>query len=616
VGRHQSLLDSRHARAVFNRRVIVAVVIAVTAISALLGRAAWLQVAQYEHFQALAEKNRIRTQTLPPERGRIFDRHGHVLADNILSYQVELIREDVLDLDATLDLLADVLALDTEQTGQIRERLRRSRSFDPVLVKAGLDEREMAELARYRPWLPGVEVVPRLTRVYPYKHLLSHVVGYVGRINAEERARIDPANYRRTDFIGKTGIERYYEDRLHGQAGFRRVEVDAFGRVLRVLEEQQPVPGEDLVLSLDIGLQGLADAVLGDFNGAVVAIDPRDGAVRALVSKPGFDPNLFVGGISNRDYQALLNDLDRPLFNRAVTATYPPGSTIKMLMGLAGLDMDLIEADRRFFAGPYFSIPGHSHRYRDWRRYGHGWVDLDKSIAQSVDVFFYDLAYRMGIDEMHRYLTDFGLGVRTGIDLPGESRGLVPSRQWKRATRGEPWYPGETVIAGIGQGYMLGTALQLAQMTVTLANRGERFRPWLLADHAQSEPPFQAQAEGHWDAVLEGMLHVVHSSYGTARHVGEGAPYRMAGKTGTAQVFSLGQDEEYDVDTLEKRLRDHALFVGYAPYEEPKIAVSVIVENGGSGSGTAAPMARKVMDAALEYYGYRQADVEVRDGRE
>ncbi|MFP4154077.1 MAG: penicillin-binding protein 2 [Halothiobacillaceae bacterium] len=616
MSRHQSLLDSRNARAIFNRRVILAVVISALAIFGLLGRAAYLQVVQYEHFQSLADKNRIRVQTLPPERGRIFDRHGRVVADNEPGYQVELIREDVPDLEGTLALLASVLDLDEDALVRLRERLRQARVFDPVLVKANLTERERAELARYRPWLPGVDVVSRLTRVYPYRHLLAHVVGYVGRVSEQERARLDPENYRRTDFIGKTGIERYYEERLHGRAGYRRVEVDAFGRVLRVLEEQAPIPGEDLVLSLDVGLQGLADAALGRFNGSVVALDPRDGAVRALVSKPGFDPNLFVGGISVKDYRALLADPDRPLYNRAVTATYPPGSTIKMLMGLAGLDAGLVEADERFFAGPFFRLPGHSHRYRDWRRGGHGWVDLDKSIAKSVDVFFYDLAHRMGIDAMHRYLTDFGLGVRTGIDLPGESRGLVPSRGWKQRVRGQPWYPGETVIAGIGQGYMLSTALQLASMTVTLANRGERHRPWLLAAHAQSEPPMHVYEESHWQAVLDGMKHVIHSSYGTARRVAEGAPYELAGKTGTAQVFSLGQDEEYDEETVAERLRDHALFVGYAPFEEPKIAVSVIAENGGSGSGTAAPIARKVMDAALEYYGYRQAEVEVRDGRE
>jgi len=616
VGRHQTLLDSRHARAVFNRRVVVAAIVSVIAISGLLWRAAYLQVTQYEHFQTLADKNRIRTQILPPERGRIFDRNGHILADNIPSYQVEIIREDVRDLEATLSLLAEVLALDDTALADIRQRLRQSRSFDPVLIKSGLSDREIAELARYRPWLPGVEVVSQLTRVYPHKHLLSHVVGYVGRINADEWKRIDRDNYRRTEYIGKTGVERYYEARLHGQAGYRQVEVDAFGRVLRVLEEQPPVPGEDLVLSIDLRLQELAYTALGEFNGAVVAMDPRDGAVLALVSKPGFDPNLFVNGISHADYQALLNDPNRPLFNRAITATYPPGSTIKMLMGLAGLDLGLIEPEKRFFAGPYYTLPNHSHRYRDWRRGGHGWVDLDKAIAQSVDVYFYDLAFRMGIDQIHAYFTEFGLGVRTGIDLPNEARGLVPSRDWKRNVRGEPWYPGETVIAGIGQGYMLATAVQLAQMTTTLANRGKRYRPWVVADHARSEPPFEIKNREHWQPILNGMRHVVHSSYGTARHVGEGAPYQMAGKTGTAQVFSVAQDERYDAEKLERRLHDHALFVGYAPYEDPRISVAVIVENGGSGSGTAAPIARKLMDAALGYYGYEQANIEVRGGRE
>ncbi len=610
-----SALGNAHSRAVLVRRVLIAALICVLALSALLWRVAHLQVTQHSHFVSLADQNRIRTVIVPPPRGRIMDRNGLLLADNQPSFQAEIVAEDVPEMSATLGLLQRLLSLEEGDLARIEKTLKRSRSFDPVTIKLNLSEDEIARLAAYRPWLPGVEVVPRLTRVYPYKSLVSHVVGYVGRISENDLKQVDETDYRGTTHFGKTGIERYYEARLHGRAGQQKVEVDAYGRVLRVLEETPPVPGEDLRLSLDIRLQAVAEAALGDYNGSIVALDVRNGEVLALVSKPGFDANLFVNGISQANYDALIKDPARPLFNRAITATYPPGSTIKPVMGLAGLEHGLITPDTRMFAGPYYQLPNQDHKYRDWKKSGHGWVDLNLALAQSCDVYFYDLAYKMGIDRMHAFLRDFGLGEPSGVDLPGESAGLVPSRDWKRATRNQAWFPGETLIAGIGQGYMLSTPMQLADMTATLMRGGQRLRPHLLPGAAQAPvEDVVLRNPRYWDAARQGMFDVVNGKTGTARRIAEGVPYQIAGKTGTAQVFTVRQNESYDAKKLKRELHDHALFVGYAPAapagSEPppvpeasrsdaRIAVAVIAENGGSGSGTAAPIARKVMDAWL-----------------
>jgi penicillin-binding protein 2 len=595
LDRQPDRLDDRGAaRRIFRMRILLGAFVSLLVVFVLIGRAAWLQVVEHDHFAAKAEENRTRVIALPPERGRIFDARGEVVADNVTTYQVQITPENSRDIDAELAMLARVLDLGDEVVEALRERIRVGRRFDPVLVKSDLDQTERARIARLKPWLHGTEIVSSLKRVYPYGPLLAHVVGYVGRINAEDVRRIDADAYRGTQYIGKTGIERQYESRLHGEPGYRLVEVDALGREVKVLKTVPPTPGEDISLSIDVALQGIAAAALSGYSGAVVAEDPRDGAIRALVSRPSFDPNLFVDGIGRRAYRKLLEDPDRPLFNRAVTATYPPGSTIKPVMGLAGIEYGLVDPDQRFFAGPYYQIPGNAHRYRDWRKWGHGWVDFKKAIYRSVDVYFYDLAYRMGIDRMHAFLTDFGLGVKTGIDLPGERAGLVPSREWKRRVKHQVWFPGETVIAGIGQGYMLSTILQLTDMSATLARSGVRNRPWLVADNRGLRPSVELEHADGWRQTREAMLAVVENERGTAHRID--APYPIAGKTGTAQVFSVAQDEEYDAEELERRLHDHALFVGFAPFDEPKLAVAVIAEHGGSGSGTAAPIARRVMD--------------------
>lgn len=588
------LHDNGRGRRVFQRRLLLAAVVTLGLFVALLGRASYLQIVQHGYYSQLAEQNRTRMIPLPPERGRIFDTRGRVVADNRATFQVEITREQAVDLSAQLDLLKQTLDMSAEEHEALTERIRAGRSFDPVLVKADLTEEEQARLAQLKPWLPGVRVVSSIKREYPYGPLLGHVVGYVGRISADDLAELDADRYRGVQHIGRSGIERQYESHLHGKPGYRLVEVDALGREKREIDYQPPVAGHDLQLTIDVALQGVATAALKEYTGAAVVKDPRDGAIRALVSKPGYDPNSFVDGISQAEYSQLLTDPDRPLFNRAITATYPPGSTVKMLMGLAGMDLDLIDPDERMFAGPYYQIPGHDHRYRDWRRGGHGWVDFYDSIARSVDVYYYDLAHRMGIDQMHEYYTRFGLGSRTGLDLPNEARGLVPSPEWKSRVRGEVWYPGETVIAGIGQGYMLTSVLQLAQMTSMLATEGRVHQPYLAEGRRQVREQVALSNPEYWAIAQESMRRVIEDERGTARRIA--APYTIAGKTGTSQVFSVAQDEEYDEEELERRLHDHALFVGYAPFDNPEIAVAVIAEHGGSGSGTAAPMARRIFD--------------------
>jgi penicillin-binding protein 2 len=435
------------------------------------------------------------------------------------------------------------------------------------------------------------------------------VLGYVGRVSQRDLEQIDVSNYSGTSHIGKNGVEKTYESALHGVVGLEQVEVNATGRKVRTLEQTAPEPGVDVHLHIDIRLQEVAMKAFGDNNGAAVAIDPNNGAVLAFVSQPGYDPNLFVEGISRKDYKALQEDENRPLTNRALRGQYPPGSTVKPFMGLAGLESGSIEYDTSVYCPGYFRLPGNTHRYRDWKKVGHGSMDLDSAIVQSCDVYFYKLAYELGVDRIHEFLGQFGFGDRTGIDLTGESGGLLPSRDWKRRARRQPWYPGETLIVGIGQGYFLTTPLQLAAATAAIANGGTYFIPHVVdylrsRDTGEINPippsahPIPVAMRQNWTDVRDGMLHVTESERGTAKRI-RNDRYKIAGKTGTAQVFTVAQDAEYDEETLEKKLRDHALFIAYAPADDPKIAVAVVVENGGHGGSVAAPIARAIMDAYL-----------------
>ncbi|MCG5499934.1 penicillin-binding protein 2 [Ectothiorhodospira lacustris] len=593
----------------FLARVITLGVIIVLLFGLVGGRLTQLQVLNHSHFSTLSQSNRVRLEALPPPRGLIYDRNGVVLAENRPAYQLEVTLEQVENLQDTLDRLSALLDLEPAEIERFRRSLRGKRPFQAVLLKLNLTDEEVANFAVNRHLFPGVDVQARVARHYPHGDALAHVIGYVGRIDERELARIDTRRYAGTSHIGKLGIERYYEDQLHGQVGFQKVEVNAQGRMLRVLEREPPAPGRDLVLSLDVRLQAVAQEALDGMAGAIVAMDPRNGEVLAMVSMPTFDPNLFVHGIPARTFQELRNNRRQPLFNRALSGQYPPGSTLKMLVGLAGLEHGVIRADRQMFAAGYYTLPNDTRRYRDWRRYGHGWVDLDKAITQSSDVYFYDMSYRLGIDRMSEFLGRFGVGEATGIDSTGERRGLLPSREWKRGAQGMPWFPGETLITAIGQGYMLATPMQMASISSTLAMRGQRVRPHLLRgmlgedgeELHVAEPeflsPVQVSRAEHWGQVLTPMEHVMHRSNGTAyQSAGRDAPYRIAGKTGTSQVFGLADDEEYDEATVAKHLRDHALFIGFAPADEPRIAIAVLVENGGSGGRVAAPVARKVMD--------------------
>ncbi|MFN4264039.1 MAG: penicillin-binding protein 2 [Thioalkalivibrionaceae bacterium] len=591
------------------RRGLFAVGVVFLAFAVIGWRVHGLQVEGYEHFRTLSENNRLRVEPIAPTRGLIYDRNGVLLAENRPSYQVEVTVEQVRDLDALFDTLAPLIDLTATDRDRFRASLRGRRPFQPILLKSGLDDVAVARVAVRRHEMPGVDVVARPTRHYPMGADLAHVVGYVGRISESDLTRIDRSNYAASTHTGKTGIERFYEDRLHGRVGHRQVEVNAQGRVIRELAARPPERGQDLVLTIDSHLQRKVRELFEGYNGAAVVADVRSGEVLAMVSKPGFDPNWFVNGISHARYAQLQNDPARPLFNRLLSGQYPPGSTLKPVMGLIALDSGHTTAERRMFATGYFQIPGHERRYRDWRRSGHGWVDLSRAIAVSSDVYFYELAYRMGIDTLSKGLMDWGLGAPTLIDLPGERRGILPSREWKRATMNQAWFPGETLITVIGQGYMLTTPVQLADVTVTLANRGDRKRLHLLRElrgetygdpvPIRVDPPPVDYPAAAWRVIHQALDDAVHARHGTAHgSVGRTTPaVRMAGKTGTAQVFGLGEDEKYDETRLDRRLWDHALFIGYAPADDPEIAVVVVVEHGGSGGRVAAPLAQRIVDA-------------------
>lgn len=580
----------------------------------LLVRLADLQILEYSHFKTLSEDNRVKVVPVPPTRGLIFDRNGVVLAENVAAFSLEVIPEAVKDLKATVDALAEIVEVTDADRQRFERLLRSSRRFERVPLRLRLSEEEVARFSVNRHRFPGVDVEARLGRYYPLGPLTAHVVGYVGRINEQEMRTLDTADYRGTSHIGKTGVEQSYEDALHGQVGFQHVEINAQGRILRVLERRDPVPGDNLTLHLDVGLQQEATVALAEENGSVVAIDPLTGGVLAMVSRPGFDSNLFVDGIDHKSFRELLHSTGRPLFNRALNGQYPPGSTVKPFLALASLEEGMEKSHRKVWCPGWFRLPGKDHRYRDWKRGGHGHMGLHDAIVQSCDVYFYELALDMGIDRMHAFMRRFGFGERTGVDLSGESSGLNPSRGWKRAMKSQPWYPGETLITGIGQGFTLTTPLQLAHATATLAMRGLKLSPRVVMQVerrrvGETEIDVGEQGEAahlaprnpaNWEVVVNAMEGVVHGTRGTARRIAVDAQYRIAGKTGTAQVFTIGQEEKYKEEELAKKLRDHGLFLGFAPIERPRIAVAVLVENGGGGSRSAAPVTRKVMDYFMQ----------------
>ncbi len=622
--------DHSYEAGLFRLRVWVAAGLAMLFLVALLARLGWLQVIDYAHFSDLSKNNRIRLMALPPNRGLIYDRNGVVLAENRPNYHLEIVPEQVEDMEATLTGLAEIVKLSEADIESFRRQLKVNRSFQSISLRSRLSEEEVARLAVNRHRFPGMDVKARLSRYYPQGKSAAHAVGYVGRINEKELQNIDVGNYRGSTHIGKVGLERFYEAELHGQVGHQNVEVNAQGRIIRVIDKVPPVPGKDLILNLDMELQKLAEKALGDFYGSVIAIEPDTGAVVVFVSKPMFDPNLFVHGISYRNYAALQHGDGKPLFNRAIFGQYPPGSTFKPFIGLAGLEAHRIGPKEAVYCKGHYLLPGDAteRKYRDWKKKGHGMVDFEESIEQSCDVYFYELAYRMGIDRIHDFLAKFGFGERTGIDLYGERHGLLPSTAWKKRVHGRVWYPGETLIAGIGQGYMLATPVQLASATATLAARGRRIAPALLravrdvsgrveAHQPVTLPPVTLADARNWERLDKAMEEVVHGPWGTARATGWSMEFRMAGKTGTAQVFGIEQDEEYDEETVARKLRDHGLFIGFGPvddhgHDRPRLAVAVVAENGEHGSRMA-PIARDLIKRYVEKYPVA-SDATIDDG--
>jgi len=608
-----AIKDHLRETQLFNHRVIAFLIISFLLLSFIIARLFYLQVISHEHFTTLSTKNRLRVVPVAPTRGLIYDRNGIVLAQNLPSFVLNVVPDQVEDMVETLGRLRDLISISNNDVAVFQKAVKRSPSFRAIPLRFHLNDEEVARFAVNRHRFAGVDIQARLTRHYPLGQLAAHVVGYVGRITERDLQSIDTVNYGGTDHIGKTGVEKYYENILHGNVGYQEVETNAQGKLIRTIKGTPPTPGQNIFLNIDANLQRIATEAIGDNKASVVAIEPSTGAVLALVNTPSFDPNLFVNGIDPKTYRELTSSPGQPLFNRALAGRYPPGSTIKPFLGLAGLETGTIDHESHVNCKGHYLLKGDRTRrkYRDWKKRGHGKTMIDKAIVQSCDVFFYDLAYKLGIDRMSTFLALFGFGQKTGIDIYGELNGINPSRQWKREHRQTVWYPGETLITGIGQGYMLATPLQLAALTATMANRGKRMQPKVvqaIQDPITNEIDFLSATKlntiifndlENVERIIKAMKRVVHSSRGTARRIGIKSPFTIAGKTGTAQVFGVKQDEEYDEKKIQKKLQDHALFIGFAPVDVPKISVAAIVENGGHGGSVASPIVKKVMDGFI-----------------
>jgi penicillin-binding protein 2 len=609
MSRFHSIKDTQLENHLFLNRIMAAFIAIMLLTSGLIIRLIHLQVAGHAHYASLAKDNSIKIYPIVPTRGMIYDRHGNILAENTPSYSLEIIPEKTADINDTLLRLQKLLNIPDEKIDLYQKQSKRQKRFTSTPLLLSMSDEEIAKFAVNRPFFPGVDIRQRLVRHYPYNELTAHVVGYVGRINEAELKTLPMAEYQGSTHVGKLGIESSYETELHGKTGYAEIETNVQARPLNTLNETDAVQGANLYLTLDIDLQKTAYDALGAFNGAVVAIDIKTGGVLAFVSRPSFDPNPFVAGIANDAYQALQSSENQPLYNRALRGLYPPGSTIKPFVALAGLEHNTVTAPQRFFCPGYFQLPKVDHQYRCWKKTGHDWVNLNKAITESCDVYFYQLAAKLGIDDMHSFLQKFGFGEKTGIDLAGEKTGLLPSREWKLEQKKQSWYPGETLITGIGQGSNQVTPLQLARATATLANKGVVVTPFLV-DKIVSATETRPGPEVHKDiialkqknvaSIVSAMVDVVHSERGTAYDLRKDFNYLMAGKTGTAQVRGIKQNARYDENSVEFKYRDHALFIAFAPADDPKIAVAVIAENGGHGGSIAAPMAAKVIKQYLK----------------
>jgi penicillin-binding protein 2 len=611
--------DQWNEQRIFSSRTFAAILIIGVLSLTLLGKLAYLQIIRHDYYLVLSQGNRVRQDPIPASRGLILDRRGRVLVDNEPAFQLELIPEQTPDLNDTLQRLAKLKLLDPDDIEPLRRTIRSRRVFDSVPIKLRLSDEEIGRFAVHRYEFQGVELRARQTRHYPYGELGVHALGYVAAVSEEDLDRIDKPGYAGTTLIGKLGVESAYEQRLHGLNGYQQILVNAQGRSVKFqgayqpdLQASAPVPGTDLLLAIDLPAQQAAEAALGDRRGSVVAIDPANGDVLALVSHPGFDPTEFSRGLTRAEYAGLINNEDKPLLNRALRGTYPTGSTIKPMMALAGLTYNVVDPERRQFCNGEFHLPGSTRMFREGKTGKHGEVNLVDAVAKSCDVYFYGLASELGVDRIAPFVAQFGIGSLSGIDIGGEKPGLLPTPAWKKQAFKRPedqiWFPGETVNFGIGQGYLLVTPLQLAHMTAILAERGKSFRPRLVmgvrdaAGRIIRSAPVPSVgpkgiSEASWALVLRGMIGA--ATYGTAAAIGKGARYTLAAKTGTAQVFSVAQNAHYNANIVPERLRDHSWFIAFAPAEAPRIAVSVLVENGGFGVAAAGPIARRVIDAYL-----------------
>lgn len=568
----------------------------------LASRYAYLQIFHYDEFSTASDKNRIRLQPLPPARGYIYDRNGVLLADNYPVFTATLSKADVENVDTVIEQLQPVLELTQEDVDRFKSRIKTARKTERVAIKLNLTETNIAKFSEVKYKFPGVRIETQMTRYYPHGDLFAHVIGYVGRINDKELKSIDKDLYAGTNLIGKIGVEKSYEDLLHGTPGYESVEADAHSNILRHLGRKDPTRGNDLYLSLDYGLQVVASQQLAGRRGAIVAIDPRTGEILALVSSPSFNPNLFVTGINHKDYSSLRDNIDQPLYNRAVQGVYPPGSTIKPMEAMGGLHYGIVDWATAISDPGYFHLPGDSHKFRDWKKTGHGIVNMHKAIIMSCDTYFYILANQMGIDQMNQWMRQFGFGQKTGVDLPSESEGLYPNPEWKMRTRKSKWMKGETISVSIGQGAFTATPLQLAMATAITANHGSHVVPHVLrATHGAKPFTVRNAPDGKinfngtdedWVKMREAMIDVIQS--GTGRGI-RTPLYQIAGKTGTAQVKSIAQGKRYNEAALSERQLDHGLFVGFAPADKPEIAIAVIWENGRHG-GSAAQLAKPVFD--------------------
>lgn len=610
---HRRMRDPKAERRLILWRIAIAGLFIVVIVGVVIARLYYLQIQRHGYYTTRSRHNRMQVQVIPPKRGLILDRNGQVLAENEPTYRLVVTPEQVKDMQKNLQRLSRLLDITPAEIRHFRERMKRERPFDAIPLKFNLSRKNTARFEVHRQEFPGVDIRAGLARYYPQGAATAHVVGYLGSISQAELSQVSPSVYRGTELYGKTGVELSHEKMLHGYPGSRIVEVNAEGRKLRQVKSTPPQSGRNLYLTLDTRLQKVAVNAMGDQNGAVVALNPNNGAILAMVSKPSYKPQLFVSGLSSKQYSALINNPQRPLFNRTLQGRYPPGSTIKPFIALAGLNTDGGKPIHSRYCPGWYKLPNSSLVFHGWQRGGHGWVDLHEAIEKSCDIYFYKLAHDLGIRHIHDFLARFGMGQKTGVDLPDEAKGVLPSPAWKRATQGASWYPGDTLNTGIGQGFVLVTPLQLATMTARLATRGHGARPHILKawqDPATGKmtpvdihpfPPIKLNSPKAWKRVIHGMRAAVNSPHGTAHQVGQHLSFKAAGKTGTAQVIShSGPDRGVtNQNDLPPRLRAQALFISFAPVEHPRIVVAVIVEHGGYGSVAAAPVARKVLNAWL-----------------